>query len=122
MSHIEKARASWGAALPAWVEALADRADLTSQNRAAAEIGYSSATVSYVIGNRYTGDLARVEERVRATILTEAVLCPRLDEIPLASCLEWREAAGRPFTAISSLHTEMRRACAACPRNGGSNA
>lgn len=124
MLHADKARAAWGDALPDWVRALAERADaLGSQNKVAAEIGYSPAAVSTIIGNTYAArDTSALETAVRATLMAETVICPVWGETSLAQCLDWRASAARPFRALSSLHSQMRDACGACPRNGGAHA
>ncbi len=124
MSHADKARAAWGADLPDWVRVLAERADaLGSQNKVAAEIGYSAAAVSTIIGNTYAArDISALEMAVRATIMAETVACPVFGETSLAQCLDWRASAARPFRALSSLHSQMRDACGVCAKNGGRDA
>lgn len=118
MSHLAKAQAAWGNALPDWVKVLAQRCDETSQSRAAGLVGYSAATLSYVIGNRYGGDMPAVEERVRATLMASTIICPEMGELSLAQCLEWRKRAEH-FQPTSSLRRIMLSACRACPRNVG---
>lgn len=122
--HLEKAVIAWGDALPDWVRALAERADeLASQKLVAEEVGYSISAISTIIGNTYTArDTTALEMAVRATVMAETVTCPVFGETSLAQCLDWRKRAAQPFRALSSLHVQMREACAACPRNGGSNA
>lgn len=117
-----RARSAWGEALPDWVEALAQAADTSSQARAAKAIGYSAATVSCVIARRYSGDLARVEESVRAALMHGAIVCPELGDLALAQCLEWRGKA-KDFQPTSTQRRIMYRACRGCPHNeGGSDA
>lgn len=122
MSHLEKARSAWGSDLPDWVDALATAADTSSQNAMARVTGYSAATLSGAIGKTYEGNLSAVEERVRATVMAEMIVCPEIGDTSLTQCFEWREQAVKPFRSISSLHIMMRRACKACPRNGGKDA
>lgn len=122
MNHLEKARAAWRSDLPDWIEALAIAADATSQNAMARVTGYSSATLSGAIGRTYEGNMTAVEERIRATVMAEMIVCPCIGDTSLAQCFEWREQAAKPFRSISSLHIMMRRACNACPRNGGKDA
>lgn len=116
MQHVDKAVSAWGDALPDWVRALAERADaLGSQSKVAAEIDYSPATVSTIIGNTYGArDTSALETAVRATIMAATVTCPVFGETSLTQCLDWRDAAARPFRALSSLHSHMRDACRAC--------
>lgn len=118
MSHVEKARDAWGEALPAWVAVLAERCEASSQGKTAKEVGYSASAISYVIGNRYTGDLAAVEQAVRATLMAAELDCPELGAMALSQCLEWRERA-KTFQATSSLRRVMYRACRACSVNTG---
>jgi hypothetical protein len=98
------------------VRALAGKCDETSQARAANLVGYSSTTLSLVIGNRYAGDMAAVEERVRATVMSESIRCPELGDLDLAQCLDWRKRAA-DFQPTSTLRRIMFDACRACPHN-----
>ncbi|MBC7168709.1 hypothetical protein [Phenylobacterium sp.] len=118
MSHETKARTAWGEELPDWVLVLAQEADRTSQGKAAAKVGYSPATVSYVLGNRYTGDLGAVSAKVEAALMNGKITCPEMGEMSLAQCLEWRDRAGT-FAPTSSLRRVMFEACNACPHHGG---
>lgn len=120
MSHLQKATAAWGNALPDWVKALAGKCDETSQARAANLVGYSSTTLSLVIGNRYAGDMAAVEERVRATVMSQSIRCPELGDLDLAQCLDWRKRA-TDFQPTSTLRRMMFDACRACPHNPASS-
>ena len=115
---LDKARAAWGDAIPDWVEVLAGACDDRSQIKVARRIGYSAATVSYVLGNSYRGDLSAVEQAVRATIMAATIACPELGELALADCLEWRRRA-QDFQPTSSLRTRMFNVCRVCERNGG---
>lgn len=120
--HLKKAMAAWGAALPDWVRALAERADETSQSIVAREVGYSTTAISTIIGNTYAArDTSAFEEAVRASVMREAIICPVFGETSLAQCVEWRQHASRPPRTISSLHVQMRVACKACLKNGGSD-
>lgn len=118
MSHLANAADAWGDALPDWVKALAAKVDETSLSRCRVLVGYSAATISYVIRRRYPGDMAAVEERVRATLMASTVICPEVGEMSLASCIEWRGRCA-DFKPLSGHHRKMRDACALCPRNAG---
>ncbi len=115
-AHREKAERSWQGEAPDWVAELAAACDRTSQVRTALVIGYSSATISYVLSNRYAGDMKAVEERVRATLMAAEIACPELGALSLAQCLEWRKR-GREFRPTSSLRRVMFAACRQCPHN-----
>lgn len=116
MSHRDKAAAAWPD-LPDWVAVLAERCDLASQQKVARTVGYSAATLSYVLGNRYGGDLGKVEQAVRATLMAAEVACPELGTMALVQCMEWRERA-KTFETTSSLRRQMYDACRSCPFNG----
>jgi hypothetical protein len=122
MSFVTKAHNCWGDALPDWVLALAEAADASSQNKVATQIGRSSAAISNVIGNKYPADTAPIEAVVRATLMAENINCPEVGPMPLAQCHEWRARCANDFQPLSSVHRTMRKACAACKHNGGSDA
>lgn len=115
---VARAEAAWGADLPDWVRVLAEEADRSSQARTATAIGYSAAVVSYVLKRSYTGDLAKVEEAVRASLMEAAVECPELGTMPLADCLDWQKKA-EAFHATSGRRRLMYHACRNCSRLKG---
>jgi hypothetical protein len=108
---LAKARAAWGELLPDWVQELALLAGQTSQRLAAERIGYSQAVVSHVFTNSYTGDLKRVEEKVRGALMGLVVQCPILGEVGRDRCLDEQKM---PRSATSSIRSKLYRAC----RNG----
>lgn len=112
---VARAEEAWGADLPDWVRVLAEAADRTSQAKAAAAVGYSAATVSYVLKGTYTGDLTKVEQAVRASLMEADVECPELGTLRLADCLDWQTKAAA-YEPTSSRRLLMYRACNACPR------
>ncbi len=95
---------------PAWIIALREQVACKGQRAVAKEIGYSPAVVSQVLNNKYTGDLAQVERRVRGAYLGETVHCPVLEEIPANTCLDYQR---QKFAAINPLRVRMYRACRA---------
>lgn len=105
---LAKAQAAWGADLPDWVEALAEEATRTSGAAAARRIGYSQAVVSHVFARSYTGDLARVADKVRGALMGSTVVCPVLGEIGRDRCLDEQR---KPFSATSSIRSKLFRAC-----------
>lgn len=121
-ASMARAEAAWGADMPDWVRVLAEACDAASQGRVAARLPrpdggrYSTAVVSYVLARRYAGDLAAVEQGVRAALMADEVACPALGALPLADCLAW-QAKARNFAPTSSQRTAMYRACRACPRH-----
>lgn len=110
----EKAREAWGDPLPDWIEALARACDATSQNQAAQKLERSAALVSQVLGRKYPGDLALIEDLVRGVFLKETETCPVLGEIGRQTCRKWRARAAR-FQNVNSQYVTMFRACNACP-------
>lgn len=115
---VARAEAAWGTDMPDWVRVLAEAADRTSQAKASAAIGYSAATVSYVLKATYAGDLAKVEQAVRASLMEADVVCPELGTLRLADCLDWQGKAGK-YEATSSRRLLLYRACNGCPRFTG---
>lgn len=110
-----KARAAWGDDLPDWVAELADVATETSQVMAAKRIGYSPAVLSHVFAKTYSGDIARVEARVRGALMHETVECPVLGDIGRHRCLDEQKV---PFGPTSSIRVKLYRACrAGCPHS-----
>jgi hypothetical protein len=115
MSALDTARRAWGAAMPAWVAALAGACDRSSQRQAAADIGYSAAVVCLTLQRLYQGNLAAVERAVwRAYPLPgTGVACPALGSITIGQC---KDIAARPFGAANHEAVRLYRACRACER------
>ncbi len=112
----EIARTAWGDTMPDWIETLARECEATSQNRVAARINRSAALISQLLRRKYPGDLAGIEERVRAEFTDAAIQCPVLGKMPASECLQWRRK-GRSFQNTNSLRVKMFRACLHCPMN-----
>lgn len=112
-SAVEKATNAWGEDMPAWVRALAEACQSSTQKAVAKRLDYSGAAVSLVLSNTYTGDLARFEVMVRTHLLAETLSCPALGDIPRTQCLEWQD---KPLAMTSSFRVLMYRACRnSCP-------
>ena len=114
--QVERARAAWGDALPEWVLVLAQECEATSQNKAAAKIGRSAAVVSTLLGAKYPGDLAAIEELVRGALMREVVQCPVLGDLPKNECAHWRKRA-KDFAGTNALNVRMYRSCNRCDLN-----
>lgn len=111
LDNVAKAVAAWGDAIPAWVIALGEACNVTTQTAVAKRLGYSSTVVSLVLSNNYAnGDIARIEQMVRGVLMAETISCPRLGDIARNDCLEWQ---GKPFAPTSTHRVEMYRACRA---------
>ncbi|UFZ05478.1 transcriptional regulator [Bradyrhizobium ontarionense] len=107
-SYHAKAKTAWGDALPDWVQALAEEADRTNARRVAERIGYSNAVVSYVIANKYPGDVERVAEKVRGALLGAKVMCPVMGEMDRDYCLDQQKIGD---TGASSVRARLYRHC-----------
>jgi len=105
---VAKAKASWGEALPAWLEILAAEATRTSLGAAAKKIGCTDGLVSAVLANKYKAKTDRVEQKVRGALMNETVTCPILGEIGRDYCLQQQEM---PNTHASSFRSKLYRAC-----------
>lgn len=113
---VQIAREAWGAAMPDWVETLAQRCAASSQNKVAVQLNRSASLVSAVLRAKYQGDLAAVEDVVRGVFCGQIVECPQLGAIPSNDCQEWRRKS-QHFSSVNSLRVDMYRACIRCPRN-----
>ena len=110
---IAKARAAWGAEVPAEVLALATACRARSQRSVAQQLGYSDATISYVLANKYqNGDVPKVFAKIRGAFMGETVMCPILDEIGRDRCLSEQ---AQPFAATNSTRARLFHACKTCP-------
>jgi len=118
---IDRTRAAWGESLPDWIEVLATACDRESQKAISRKLGYSAATISYVLANKYPGDLKTVEQTVRGHLMSATVECPVIGVMSTSSCVEQQKAEWSSRRAM--LHAACR---AGCPHsrliNGGSNA
>nr|MCH9852703.1 hypothetical protein [Alphaproteobacteria bacterium] len=86
--------------IPEWVIILAQKCDETSQSAVAEAMGYSAALISTVLKNAYTGDLRRVEARVKDMYIRADVPCPVMGEITGAQCTQYQH---RAVTGASSI-------------------
>ena len=114
--HLDKARAAYHGAPPAFVVALAERADRDGLAAAGAAIGYGKATISLVLSGQYGANLDRVEAAV-AERLGVSQPCPVLDAIDDARCLREQQAAQRSRSLLAGM---LRNACRTCPRRSQS--
>lgn len=116
-TFVEKAREAYGDSLPDWIEELAKFATATSAAAAARRIGLKGATtVSQIISGKYGAkDWGAIEARVRGALMRETVMCPVLDEITKAHCLDEQ---AKDFTGTSQARTALYRECrSGCPHS-----
>ena len=85
-----------------------------SQSKVAKMLGYSTATVSQVLGGSYQGALDNFLTRVEEVYGTRIVNCPVLGEIILTRCVTERRT---PFSAANPLRVQLYRACRRCANN-----
>jgi hypothetical protein len=103
-----RALTAWGDAAPDWVLALAAEADRGTARAAALSIGYSAATVSLVLANRYTGDLTAVEQVVRGRLMALTVPCPVVGDLAADTCLFHQR---QPWAPHNPQRIQFYRAC-----------
>jgi hypothetical protein len=112
------AQTAYDGKVPEWIRLLVNACDAqgSSQNLVAKRMGYSGATISYLIHNNYGADLNLIKERVLVIYAPERVACPALGDIGSEDCLGWRMDAVT-LTSAAPLAVRMFRACRKCPRN-----
>jgi len=122
--HFEKkdfvaaAQAAWGE-LPDWISILARAASGEGLTATGKRVGYSASTLSYVLSNRYGGDLGRVETAVRGALMRETVVCPVVGEITLDRCLaeQKRKDIGGSAIRTRLYHKCRGIGCERCPHS-----
>jgi hypothetical protein len=113
-TFIQKADDAWQNATPDWVREIANTCDQTNQSAVAKRLGVSGAMISNVLRNCYPGDMAKIEDKTRAVLMAETVICPVMGEISRKRCLDEQSKNHR---GTSALRTRLYHAC----RNGCTN-
>jgi hypothetical protein len=114
VSAVTRSALTWGE-VPDWIAALASACDKASQAKVAKRLGYSPATVSYVLQAKYPGDLAAVEQAVRGALMATNVDCPVVGELAADQCLAHQRAA---YSAVNPQRIAFYRACrSGCPNS-----
>lgn len=113
--QLATAQEAWGEALPDWVVTLAKQCAITSQNKVARRLGYSSTLVSLVLRRKYNGDLDAVETAVRGAFENLSLQCPAMGEISVLECRHWQQRS-ETFSNENSQRVRMFRACNSCPK------
>ena len=112
VDQVEKARLAWGEAMPVEVAVLAQACKTRTSRAVARQLGYSDATISYVLANKYqAGDQEKVFAKIRGALMGETVMCPILDEIGRDRCLSEQ---AKPFAATNSTRARLFHACKSC--------
>lgn len=69
--YLKKAKAAWGDDVPEWIESLAKYCMKSSLAYLSDRIGYSLASISLVLNNKYNGDINAVKEAFNTSINTK---------------------------------------------------
>lgn len=88
------------------------------QPKVAKMLGYSTATVSLVLNDKYSGDMEKFLTRVEEVFGDRIVDCPLLGEILLGKCVEERR---RPFSTANPTRVKLYRTCKLCAFNSDKN-
>ncbi|MBT2131201.1 hypothetical protein [Aliiroseovarius lamellibrachiae] len=108
---------NWQGEAPDWVICLAQECTASSQRLIAAKLERSGALVNQVLRNKYKGDMAAIESRVRGVFMNGTTTCPALGDIPANECQDWRKKSHK-FGNANMLRVRMFKACNRCPKNG----
>lgn len=85
---------------------------LGSQTKVADELGVSSAVISTLLKDKYTGNVPLMEQRIRGQYMAETVRCPVQGTLSKRSCLD-NQALPMAFT--NPVRAALGRACKTCP-------
>lgn len=114
LTNVDRARAAWGADMPAWVRLLASACDVTNQRQVGEQLGKSSAWVSRILNRSYGAGYEEPELLVRAKFGTEDVVCPIWGPIALSTCVRNRRRDEPPR---NHAHHLLAATCPTCPNN-----
>ncbi len=85
-----------------------------SQAAVARMLGVSPAVVSTLLKDKYAGDVAQMEQRIRGHFLGEMVVCPVVGELGRQHCIEFQK---RPKSYTNPQRSALSSACPQCPNN-----
>lgn len=83
-----------------------------TQVAVAEELGISAAAVNQCLHNKYRGDTASIELRIRGALMKVNVQCPVLGQLSTKDCLDNQT---RKVTFTNPLRVRLAKACASCP-------
>ena len=96
-----------------WRNLLAAQVDAHGLGAVALKVGYSKATLSLVLNNKYDADTCHIEEAVCLAFGT--IACPFEErEMAMECCLTW---CNRPVPTSSAWALRHWAACQSCPHN-----
>lgn len=84
----------------------------TSQVKVAEELGVSSAVISTLLKDKYTGNVDAMGERIRGKYMGATVICPVMGTLSKHSCLD-NQALPMAFT--NPIRADLGRRCKTCP-------
>lgn len=101
-------------ALPSDVKAALQSAvnRFKSQGKVADDLGVSTAVISTLLKDKYTGNVEGMEQRIRGQYMAETVRCPVMGDLDKRSCLD-NQALPPAFT--NPMRAALGRACKTCP-------
>lgn len=119
-TYLARATESW-VALPDWVRALAETADVyrdagKSLSDLGARVGLHNSVVSSVIGKKYTGRYEAIEAKVRGALMDATVVCPVEGTIGRDRCAQNQSLK---FSAANPARAKFPFACKSCPNRMG---
>lgn len=83
-----------------------------SQTKVAGELNVSSAVVSTLLKDKYPGNVAAMEQRIRGQFMAETVLCPVQGTLSTRSC---QDNQALPMAFTNPVRAALWRACKTCP-------
>lgn len=84
---------------------------LGSQPKAALALNVSVAVVNQLLQNKYAGDVAGMETRIRGQFMAETLECPVVGRLGRQTCLDYQ--ANPMFT--NPVRSALASACPECP-------
>ncbi|CAA0097765.1 Uncharacterised protein [BD1-7 clade bacterium] len=100
---------------PRWLNVLADKCKEHGQRKVAETLGISKTQISQAINNKYPGDMAKLETRVRGAYLGHTVGCPILGELETNKCLQYQK---QTLNHVNPMRVQLFRACnGKCPHS-----
>lgn len=113
LTQIDRAREGWGEQMPPEIAVLAEACSARTSRAVAKQLGYSDATISFALANKYqNGDLPKLFAAIRGLLMGETVDCPENGELRRDMCLRLQ---ARPFNPTNSASARQYHACRRCP-------
>jgi len=83
-----------------------------SQAKVAGALKVSTAVVSALLNDKYTGDANAMAERIRGLYMAQTVQCPVMGTLGRNHCLEFQK---RPLAFTNPQRVALHQACKTCP-------